>query len=101
MTPPTPMRKPIGKGSLESTGSIAKFTSLKRHRLEPGHALTISGARDPYDGGFRIKSVPTPASFTYEMSATPGSAAAPTATAYSFWQIDRVLASRNEVDLRL
>jgi len=86
---------------LTSDGTVATFTTPLKHTLEAGQGIIVSGAGSHYDGGFIIKSVPSPTTFSYEMASSASGNGAPSAEVLSLWQVGRQVVERNVVELRL
>src|SRR5260370_31635652 len=86
---------------LVSSGTTATFTTALRHTLEAGQGIIVSGAGAPYDGGFSIKSVPSPETLTYEMATGASGNASLLAQIKSVWQVGRIVAERNIIELVL
>jgi hypothetical protein len=94
--------------SLTHAGTTAIFTTKLqdgttpfRHTLEAGQGIIVSGASEAYyNGGFVIKSVPTPTTLTYEMDGSPSGPSTGAPQLLSIWEVGRLLAYRNLIDLR-
>jgi hypothetical protein len=88
--------------SLTRVGTTATFTTAQPHGLSIGQAVVIAGATQaPYNGTFAVASVPSPTLFTYVMSSDPGSSATGSYAFGALWQVGRVIAQDNVIELIL
>jgi len=64
------------------TSNVATLTTTAVHGLSIGMEITISGVGSPFDGEYRITSVPTTTTFTYAKTASdvPSAAVSPVGT---------------------
>lgn len=91
---------------LVNDGDIATYTTLTRHTLRRGQAVVIADADDHastdgsgvYNGPFEIVSIPSANQFQVKLSGTPSVRGAPSALAYSLWQVERFIVDRNLIE---
>jgi len=104
----SPRSAPAVFFTLLRSGTTATFFTPLPHTLEAGQGIVVSMADDPsvpnsafYNGGFKIKSVPTPNTLTYDMAGVPAGAGAASAQLVSHWQVGHVVAEKNIIELGL
>jgi hypothetical protein len=86
--------------------NIATFATPVAHGLLLKSAVQITGATvggnpiNPYNGFYEVLDVPTPTTFRYQMSASPGgNADANTGQYAEYWRVRRLVVENNVIEL--